>query len=56
LELASYSGTFFPKGNSWAAHKKAVEVSAFVCTQSGAMPQLPLKIIAGQAKSGESAW
>lgn len=28
-----------------AAHRKAVEVSAFVCTQNGAMPTLPKKLI-----------
>ena len=27
------------------AHKKAVEVSAFVCTQNGAMPTLPEKLL-----------
>ena len=27
------------------AHKKAVEVSAFVCTQNGAMPTLPLELL-----------
>ena len=27
------------------AHKKAVEVSAFVCTQNGAMPTLPPKLL-----------
>ncbi len=27
------------------AHKKAVEVSAFVCTQNGAMPVLPAKMV-----------
>ena len=27
------------------AHKKAVEVSAFVCTQNGAMPTLPLELV-----------
>lgn len=27
------------------AHKKAVEVSAFVCTQHGAMPQLPKHLV-----------
>ena len=27
------------------AHKKAVEVSAFVCTQNGAMPKLPEKLL-----------
>ena len=34
------------KGRSVAdAHKKAVETSAFVCTQKGAMPTLPAEII-----------
>lgn len=34
------------KGNTVAdAHKKAVEVSAYVCTQNGAMPKLPQKFI-----------
>jgi fructokinase len=28
------------------AHKKAVEVSAFVCTQNGAMPTLPPELLA----------
>jgi fructokinase len=27
------------------AHKKAVEVSAFVCTQNGAMPTLPERLL-----------
>ena len=27
------------------AHKRAVEVSAFVCTQNGAMPRLPEELI-----------
>ena len=27
------------------AHKKAVEVSAFVCTQNGAMPTLPAELL-----------
>lgn len=27
------------------AHKVAVDVSAYVCTQSGAMPKLPEKVI-----------
>lgn len=31
------------------AHIKAVEVSAFVCTQAGAMPQLPTQLIGEQA-------
>jgi len=26
------------------AHKLAVEVSAYVCTQSGAMPELPVAL------------
>ena len=30
------------------AHRKAVEVSAFVCTQNGAMPQLPLSLTASE--------
>ena len=28
------------------AHKLAVEVSAFVCTQNGAMPKIPLSLLA----------
>ena len=32
------------------AHKLAVEVSAFVCTQSGAMPTLPQTILDRMAK------
>ncbi|MBR1485002.1 MAG: carbohydrate kinase, partial [Prevotella sp.] len=27
------------------AHKKAVQVSAYVCTQNGAMPTLPPEIL-----------
>jgi fructokinase len=26
------------------AHKLAVEVSAYVCTQNGAMPELPVRL------------
>ena len=41
----SFTATFCAsllKGKSVAvAHKLAVEVSAYVCTQSGAMPELP---------------
>ncbi len=41
----SFTGTFCASllhGNSIAeAHRKAVEVSAFVCTQAGAMPEIP---------------
>ena len=41
----SFTGTFCAsilKGKSMAeAHKLAVEVSAYVCTQSGAMPEIP---------------
>ena len=43
----SFTGTFCAsilKGKSIAeAHKLAVEVSAYVCTQSGAMPEIPGK-------------
>ena len=43
----SFTGTFCAsilKGKSIAeAHKLAVEVSAYVCTQHGAMPVLPEK-------------
>lgn len=41
----SFTGTFCASllhGNSIAeAHRKAVEVSAYVCTQAGAMPEIP---------------
>lgn len=41
----SFTGTFCAsilKGKSIAAaHKLAVEVSAYVCTQNGAMPRIP---------------
>ena len=41
----SFTGSFIAsilKGKSISeAHKRAVEVSAFVCTQNGAMPVLP---------------
>lgn len=43
----SFTGTFVAnilRGVAVAeAHKRAVEVSAYVCTQNGAMPQLPQK-------------
>lgn len=46
----SFTSTFCSailNGKSVAeAHKLAVEVSAFVCTQNGAMPQLPAELIA----------
>ena len=45
----SFTGSFCAailNGKSVAeAHKKAVEVSAFVCTQNGAMPTLPKEIL-----------
>ena len=31
-------------GNNAEAHKLAVEVSAYVCTQNGAMPELPARL------------
>lgn len=34
-----------------AAHRKAVDVSAFVCTQNGAMPVLPAKLLTCSATS-----
>ena len=44
----SFTGTFCAsilKGKSIAeAHKLAVEVSAYVCTQNGAMPQIPAEM------------
>lgn len=46
----SFTGSFIAsvlKGMSIPeAHKRAVEVSAFVCTQNGAMPRLPEELIA----------
>lgn len=45
----SFTGTFCAcilKGMTIAeAHKRAVEVSAYVCTQNGAMPTLPAELI-----------
>ena len=45
----SFTGTFCAsilKGMSVAeAHKKAVEVSAYVCTQAGAMPKIPADML-----------
>ena len=44
----SFTATFVAavlKGKSVAeAHKLAVEVSAYVCTQNGAMPELPARL------------
>ena len=44
----SFAATFVAavlKGKSVAeAHKLAVEVSAYVCTQNGAMPELPARL------------
>lgn len=46
----SFTGSFVAsilKGKSIPeAHRRAVEVSAFVCTQNGAMPRLPEELIA----------
>lgn len=46
----SFTGSFIAsilRGKSIPeAHKRAVEVSAFVCTQNGAMPRLPEELIA----------
>lgn len=46
----SFTGSFVAsilKGKSIPeAHRRAVEVSAFVCTQNGAMPKLPEELIA----------
>lgn len=46
----SFTGSFVAsilKGKTiQEAHKRAVEVSAFVCTQNGAMPRLPEELIA----------
>lgn len=46
----SFTGSFVAsilKGKTIKeAHKRAVEVSAFVCTQNGAMPRLPEELIA----------
>ncbi len=46
----SFTGSFVAsilKGKSiHEAHRRAVEVSAFVCTQNGAMPRLPEELIA----------
>ena len=43
----SFTGSFVAsllKGKSMEeAHRRAVEVSAYVCTQNGAMPQMPEK-------------
>ncbi len=37
----SFTGAFISE-----AHKRAVEVSAYVCTQNGAMPVLPAELLA----------
>ena len=46
----SFTGTFCAsilKGKSVEeAHKLAVEVSAYVCTQQGAMPEIPERFLA----------
>ncbi len=46
----SFTGSFIAsilKGKSIAeAHRRAVDVSAYVCTQNGAMPRLPEELIA----------
>lgn len=35
------------------AHRKAVETSAFVCTQPGAMPKLPVRLLEAKTKCGK---
>ncbi len=43
---AAFVATFLKTKNIFTAHEKAVQVSAYVCTQSGATPTFPNEIIA----------
>lgn len=42
---ASFITSLLKDGDIRAAHHRAVEVSAFVCTQHGAMPKIPAEIL-----------